>query len=75
VRHDPSYHDQLSEASKYTLGLQGGPMSAPEAATYEALPHAADAVRLRRWDDLAKDATHEPPPFEYFLPVLRGLAG
>jgi gamma-butyrobetaine dioxygenase len=72
---DPSYHDQLSEASKYTLRLQGGPMSPDEAATFEALPHAADAVRLRRWDDLAKDAAHEPPPFEHFLPVLRGLVG
>jgi gamma-butyrobetaine dioxygenase len=68
---DPAYYDRLSEASKYTLTLQGGPMSVDEAAAFEALPHAADAVRLRRWDDLAKDAAHEPPPFEHFLPVLR----
>jgi gamma-butyrobetaine dioxygenase len=68
---DAGYHGRLSEASRYTLGLQGGPMPAEEAAAFEALPHAADAVRLRRWDDLAKDAAHEPPPFEHFLPVLR----
>lgn len=62
---------QLSPAD--TLGLQGGPVPADEPAASETLPHAADAVPLRRWDDLAKDATHEPSPFEHFLPVLRGL--
>jgi predicted HD phosphohydrolase len=52
---DPAYRDQLSEASIYTLGVQGGPMSADEVAAFAKLPYAADAVLLRRWDDLGKD--------------------
>jgi predicted HD phosphohydrolase len=52
---DPAYLDRLSEASTYTMGVQGGPMSAEELAAFADLPYAADAVRLRRWDDLGKD--------------------
>ena len=52
---EPTYRDQLSEASAYTMGVQGGPMSAEEVAAFAELPYAEDAVRLRRWDDLGKD--------------------
>lgn len=52
---DPAYHDRLSEASTYTMGVQGGPMSAEEAEEFARLPFAQDAVELRRWDDLGKD--------------------
>ncbi|MDE0219377.1 MAG: HD domain-containing protein [Spirochaetaceae bacterium] len=51
---DSAYHDGLSRASKRSFQLQGGPMSAAEQAEFERNPHARDAVRLRRWDDLAK---------------------
>ncbi len=51
---DAAYHDGLSRASKRSFQLQGGPMSAAEQAEFERNPHARDAVRLRRWDDLAK---------------------
>lgn len=51
---DAAYHDGLSRASKRSFQLQGGPMSAAEQAEFERNPHAQDAVRLRRWDDLAK---------------------
>jgi phosphonate degradation associated HDIG domain protein len=52
---DPAYHDQLSEASAYTLKVQGGPMSTGEVEEFARRPYAEDAVRLRRWDDLGKD--------------------
>ena len=48
------YRDRLSAASRHSLALQGGPMSAPEAERFLAQPYALDAVRLRRWDDGAK---------------------
>jgi phosphonate degradation associated HDIG domain protein len=57
----PAYYEQLSPASKQTLGFQGGPMSAGEAAAFEADPLFADMVRLRTWDDLAKE-TDQPLP-------------
>lgn len=63
---DPTYHDRLSEASTYTMGVQGGPMSAEEAAAFAGLPYAADAVRLRRWDDLGKDPDLAPLTLEEF---------
>jgi [1-hydroxy-2-(trimethylamino)ethyl]phosphonate dioxygenase len=48
------YFAKLSPASVHSLGKQGGPMSAAEIAAFAALPHAAAAVRLRRWDDGGK---------------------
>lgn len=51
---EPEYHAALSSASVHSLALQGGPMSADEVAEFEARRGADEAVRLRRWDDLAK---------------------
>ncbi|MFF5210734.1 phosphonate degradation HD-domain oxygenase [Streptosporangium sp. NPDC000396] len=70
---DGSYHDLLSEASRYTLGVQGGPMSPREVAEFEAEPYAQDAVRLRRWDDEAKDPGREVPPFTDYAALLHSL--
>ena len=51
---EPGYLDSLSEPSRISLRLQGGPMSAEEAKRFEASPHAEAAVLLRRCDDAAK---------------------
>ena len=67
---DPAYHDQLSEASRYTLGVQGGPMSADEVDTFRRRPYAEDAVELRRWDDLGKDSGRAPLALEDFRPEI-----
>jgi predicted HD phosphohydrolase len=53
----------------------GGPMSQAEVAGFEALPHAAAAVAVRRWDDQAKDPAAPVPPFGRFRPLLDSLAG
>ena len=71
---EPSYLEVLSPASVYTLGVQGGPMQDAELAEFEASPHAADACRVRRWDDAAKDPDAPVPPFDHFRLVLRKLA-
>jgi gamma-butyrobetaine dioxygenase len=71
---EPGYAAALSPASVYTLGVQGGPMQGAELAGFEASRFAQDAVRVRRWDDAAKDPEVEAPPFEHFAPVLRALA-
>lgn len=52
---EPSYYDQLSDASKYTMEVQGGPMNPAEVAAFEMNPHHRDAVQLRRFDDMGKD--------------------
>ena len=67
---DPSYLGELSPASIQSLELQGGPYSAAEVAAFEASPHAADAVRLRRYDDAGKVAGLETPDLEHYRPVL-----
>jgi|SRR5579883_1101411 len=71
---DPGYAARLSPASVQSLALQGGPMSAGECAGFEALPHAGAAVRLRRYDDQAKDPDLRPPGFDHFRRYLE-LAG
>jgi gamma-butyrobetaine dioxygenase len=70
---EPGYFGGLSAESVRTLALQGGPMSAAEVAAFEALPGARDAVRVRRWDDAAKDPDIEPPPFAHFSALLGEL--
>jgi phosphonate degradation associated HDIG domain protein len=67
---DPSYVSQLSPASILSLELQGGPYSAEEVAEFDASPFAADAVRLRRWDDVGKIAGLDTPDLEHYRPVL-----
>jgi gamma-butyrobetaine dioxygenase len=69
----PGYAELLSPESVRTLAVQGGPMSAAEAAAFEAGPYFADAVAVRRWDEAAKDPAVSPPPFGHFEELLRGL--
>jgi len=70
----PAYHDSLSDDSKRSLKLQGGIFSADEAAAFIARRGAADAVRLRLWDDLAKTAGAATPPLSHFLSRARRCA-
>jgi gamma-butyrobetaine dioxygenase len=70
---EPGYFGLLSAESVRTLALQGGPMTAEEAAAFEAAPHAHDAVAVRRWDDQAKDPGVVAPPFAHFAPLLETL--
>ena len=72
---EPGYFGLLSEESVRTLARQGGPMTPGEAAAFEALPHARDAVAVRRWDDAAKDPAVTPPAFAHFAPLLEALIG
>ena len=61
------YHAALSEDSKRSLILQGGIFSAGETESFIAQPGAADAVRLRIWDDLAKAEGLVTPPLDHFM--------
>jgi phosphonate degradation associated HDIG domain protein len=72
---DPEYARGLSPASRQSLQLQGGPMSAEEVQSFEQQPFHGDAVRLRRWDDEAKIPGLRVPDLEHFRPRLETLAG
>jgi [1-hydroxy-2-(trimethylamino)ethyl]phosphonate dioxygenase len=67
---DPAYFVTLSPASVQSLALQGGPMTPAEIGAFEALPHFADAVQLRRFDDLGKEPDMPTPDLEHFRPYL-----
>jgi phosphonate degradation associated HDIG domain protein len=68
---DPSYFDKLSEASVKTLALQGGPMSVDEVAEFRGNPYFNEAVRVRLWDEAAKDPEMRVPGFEHYAPLLQ----
>ena len=70
---EPGYAATLSAASVYTLGVQGGPMQGAELEEFTASPYAADAVRVRRWDDQAKDPQAGAPEFSHFRLLLSKL--
>jgi gamma-butyrobetaine dioxygenase len=72
---EPDYFGKLSAASVHSLGKQGGPMSAAEAAAFAASPHAEAAVRLRRWDDGGKREDLRVPDFpSYRQRIVRLLS-
>ena len=68
---DAAYYDGLSRASKRSFQHQGGPLSAAEQAQFERNPHAQDAVRLRRWDDLAKVKGLRTPGLERYREAVQ----
>jgi predicted HD phosphohydrolase len=45
----------LSEASKKTLEFQGGVMKANEAEAFEKDALFETSIRMRKWDELAKE--------------------
>jgi len=51
----PGYYDQLSEASRRTLEYQGGVMSVEEAQAFEQDPLCSISLRMRQWDEWAKE--------------------
>jgi [1-hydroxy-2-(trimethylamino)ethyl]phosphonate dioxygenase len=63
---DPGYFATLSAGSVRSLELQGGPFSPELAAGFFGLPHAPDAVRLRRWDEAAKVPGKATPDLAHF---------
>lgn len=68
---EPGYLESLSPDSRRSLALQGGVFDTAQAAAFEALPYAQDAVRLRRWDDAAKQAGAPVPGLDHFLRHLQ----
>ena len=67
----PGYHEALSEDSQRSLRLQGGIFDSRQADAFIAEPGAPDAVRVRLWDDLAKQPGMATPDLAHFLARAR----
>lgn len=71
-----AYLRSLSPASLRTLDFQGGPMNNEEASRFESLPDYQLFLRMRRWDELAKEENVAMPSLDKFkLICLRVLEG
>jgi predicted HD phosphohydrolase len=66
----PTYYERLSEASKGTLAMQGGPMSEDEARAFARREDLHELLALRSWDDRAKMDRADVPGLESYWPML-----
>jgi phosphonate degradation associated HDIG domain protein len=70
---EPDYDAALSEASRRSLRLQGGPMSPEEVRQFEQEPWFRAAVAIRRWDDVAKVPGLNVPGLDHYRPYLEAI--
>jgi phosphonate degradation associated HDIG domain protein len=71
----PEYYDQLSPASKATLEFQGGVMTDEEAWEFELNPDADLIIRLRYWDDKAKEINIPVNNIDYLKQLAISVLG
>jgi predicted HD phosphohydrolase len=74
VATEPHYAANLSAESSRTLVAQGGPMTSAECAAFSRTEGFADAIRLRRYDDAAKDPLAACPPLSAYTQLLHRIA-
>ena len=70
---DPEYLSRLSEASVYTLKVQGGPMSPDEIVAFEKLPYLDSCIQMRIWDDEGKDPDRPHRDFSHYRELVQDL--
>jgi phosphonate degradation associated HDIG domain protein len=66
-RVNADYYSKLSEDSRRSLALQGGLLEPEKARDFLNQSGARDAILLRQWDDLAKQADLATPSLAHFL--------
>ena len=66
---EPEYYEALSEDSKRSLTLQGGIFTRAEVEAFLAKPFAAEAMKVRRWDDGAKVVGEVTPSLGHYLEI------
>lgn len=71
---DPDYSNILSPTSLKSFHDQGGVVSDEEKAAFEQEPYYQEALRLRRWDDEAKDPNLTIPPIEEYVDLLKRVS-
>jgi phosphonate degradation associated HDIG domain protein len=63
---DSQYFEHLSDASRQTLAWQGGRMDAEEAEAFESNFLYELMVKMRRWDETAKEVGKPLPDLEKY---------
>lgn len=71
---DREYYANLTRASQDSLAVQGGVFDEEQAAAFARETFFEEAVRLRRWDDRAKDPAAETPDLQYYLAIAEEVA-
>jgi predicted HD phosphohydrolase len=71
---DSLYWDSLSPTSKHSLELQGGRFDDAQVRAFEELTYYAQAVRLRRYDDLAKVPDQVTPALSHYASLMEQVA-
>lgn len=71
---EPGYEAALSPGSVLSLRLQGGPLGPAPCRRFERSRFAADAIRLRRWDDAGKIEGLVTAGLELYWPMLNRIA-
>lgn len=69
----PEYFRRLSPASVHSLRLQGGPMSADEAAEFGKNPNLSAIIQVRYLDEAGKRADMATPGFAHFAPMVQRM--
>lgn len=67
----PGYFETLSEPSVTSFHLQGGHMPAEQLEQFRQHEYWEEALRLRKWDDLAKVESLETPSVDHFLAYVQ----
>lgn len=70
VATNPEYKAKLSLASLKTLEWQGGAMNEKEIAAFKENPFFNDIIRVRLWDEKAKDSNAVMLPLYHFIDVI-----
>lgn len=71
---EPGYAQRLAGDSVMSLKLQGGLMADEECEAFLAKPFSAEAIRLRRFDEAAKDPSATTPGLEHFLSYVDAVS-
>lgn len=74
VASQPAYAGALATDSVVSLALQGGPMSRDEQDAFALMPHARDALLLRRADECGKVDGLAVVGLDDWMPIVRRVS-
>ncbi|WP_192350852.1 phosphonate degradation HD-domain oxygenase [Algoriphagus sp. Y33] len=69
----PEYYEKLSQASRKTLEFQGGKMNEDEAVAFETDPLFELSLKMRTWDEMAKEENIPLPDLESYIRMAERL--
>ena len=70
---EPSYYDELSEASIHSLNLQGGKMNDDEVAEMESNPNLKRIIFMRRSEEKGKELGKQIHDFAHYKPLIQEI--